>query len=128
MLPVSFASESTVSPPATIISSKRPPLSTVLPSIHIRHKTLSMIGQVLNSFPLQTMLYYITPALDGYISLLDRTPLTQMMMSLNICGTVSYDLWHPHSHPSLFTLIHPFCFHLVCFHLNNHLWTKHTLS
>src|SRR5882724_13142631 len=61
------------------------------------------------------MLYCITPALDGYVMLPDRNPHTQMMMSLNICGMAFYDLWHPHSHLSLFISIHPFCFHPICF-------------
>jgi len=45
-------------------------------------------------------LYCITPALVRYILLLDRIPHIQMMTSLNICGTVFYNLWHPCSHPS----------------------------
>src|SRR5882724_7559746 len=48
----------------------------------------------------------ITPALDGYIWLLNRTPCTWMIMSFNICGTVSYDLWHPCSH-LLLLYFHP---------------------
>src|SRR5882724_4370737 len=59
------------------------------------------------------VLYCITPALDGYVSLLDRTPHTQMMMSLNICSMAFYNLWHL----LLFTSIHLFCFCLNCFHL-----------
>ena len=35
-----------------------------------------------------------------------QDPRTQMMTSLNICGTVSYDIWHPHSHP-LLIYFHP---------------------
>jgi len=53
-------------------------------------------------------LYCITPALDRYVSLPDRTPCTWMMTSLNICSMAFYDLWHPW----LFTSVHPFCFHL----------------
>src|SRR5882724_3222055 len=41
------------------------------------------------------MVYSITPAPDGYVMLPDRTPHTQMMMSLNICSMVLYDLWPP---------------------------------
>ena len=62
--------------------------------------------------------YCITPALDRYVLLPDRTPRTQMMMSLNICGTAFYDQWHPHSHLSLFTSIQSFCFCPDCFHLS----------
>src|SRR5882724_4027309 len=47
------------------------------------------------------MLYCITPALDRYISLLERTPHTWMMASLNICGIVSYNPQHLLSHLSL---------------------------
>jgi len=47
------------------------------------------------------LLYCITPALDRYVSHLDRTPCTWTMMSLNICSTVLYDIQHPHSHLSL---------------------------
>src|SRR5882724_11034260 len=57
--------------------------------------------------------YCITPALDGNLSHSDRTPCTQMMMSLNICGTVFYNLWHPGSHPLYFCLT--MCFGLNCF-------------
>src|SRR5882724_11044638 len=67
-----------------------------------------------NMFPL----YCINPALDRYVTLLDRTPHTWMMTSLNICGMDFYDLWHPHSHPLQFTSICPFCFHPDCFHLS----------
>src|SRR5882724_4653826 len=55
------------------------------------------------------LLYCITPALDGYLLHLDRTPYTQMMTSLNICGTVLYNTWQPCSHASLFASIHPIC-------------------
>src|SRR5882724_10820628 len=46
-------------------------------------------------------LYCITPVLDGYLLHLDRTPHTQMMTSLNICGMILYNTWHPCSHRSL---------------------------
>src|SRR5882724_9163244 len=58
------------------------------------------------------------PSLDRYVLLPDRTPCTWTMTSLNICGMACYNLWHPHSHPFLFTSVHPFCFHLVIFHLS----------
>jgi len=51
-------------------------------------------------------LYCITPALDGYIMLSDRTPRTQMMMSPNICGMVLCILWHPHP-SSTAAYLHP---------------------
>jgi len=44
--------------------------------------------------------YCTTPALDGCPLHLDRIPCTQMMTSLNICGTAFYDLQHPWFHPS----------------------------
>ena len=44
-----------------------------------------------------TMMYCITPALDRYIMLLDRTPHTQTMTSLNICGISFYNHWHSHT-------------------------------
>src|SRR5882724_9551495 len=59
-------------------------------------------------------LYFITPALDGYLSHLDGTPHTWMMTSLNVCGMVLYNTWHPHSHASLFASVH-----LICLHLSN---------
>jgi len=46
------------------------------------------------------LVYCITPALDRYLSHLDKTPHTQTMISLNICSTVLYDIWHPCSYPS----------------------------
>src|SRR5882724_140982 len=52
------------------------------------------------------MVYCITPALDIYLSLPDRTPHTLMMMSHNICSMAFYNLWHCHSHLLLFYL-HP---------------------
>ena len=60
-----------------------------------------------------SVLYWITPALDRYILLLDRTPHTWMMTLLNICGTVSYNLQHPLSHPSLLYL---YFFHTTILH------------
>src|SRR5882724_3996468 len=59
---------------------------------------------------LSISLYCITPALDGYISLPDRTPCTQMMTSLNICSTV-YDLWNPQPHLLMFIFFQLCCFH-----------------
>src|SRR5882724_11105896 len=55
--------------------------------------------------------YCITPALDRYLLHLDGTPCTWTMMSLNICGMVLYNTWHPHSHTSLFSPICPNCLH-----------------
>src|SRR5882724_1109930 len=78
-------------------------------------KTCCRVGSSLLDAPTLDSLYYITPALDRYVMLLDRTPCTQTMMSLNICGTDFYDLWHPHSHLLQFTSICPFFFHLDCF-------------
>src|SRR5882724_9153437 len=59
-------------------------------------------GQDLTVRECMKLVYCITPALDRYVSLPDRTPHTWTMMSLNICGMAFYNLWHPHSHPSLF--------------------------
>ena len=50
---------------------------------------------------IKCVLYCVTPALDRYFSHSDRTPHTHKMTSSNICGTVLYNIWHPHSHPSL---------------------------
>jgi len=52
----------------------------------------------------RNVLYCTTAALDRYVTLLDRTPCTWMMTSLNIGRMAFYDHWHPHLHPSLFYL------------------------
>ena len=50
---------------------------------------------------LSTCCICITPSLDGYLSHLDRTPHTQTMKSLNICGMVLYNTQNSYSHTSL---------------------------
>jgi len=81
--------------------------------LHFQHSASVWSGlSVSEPFPLlcgfpnpeiaEIALYCITTALDRYIMLLDRTPHTWMMTSLNICGMVFYDHWHHHLHPSLF--------------------------
>jgi len=46
-----------------------------------------------------------------------RTPHTWMITSLNICGIVPYNTWHPCSHASLFVSIHLICFCLSWLHI-----------
>src|SRR5882724_7597843 len=41
-------------------------------------------------------MYCITLALDGYVTLLDRTPHTQTMMSHSICSKDFCDPWYTH--------------------------------
>ena len=88
-------------------------------SMHLRH--CKAVG-----FSKCRMVYCITPALDGYVILPDRTPHTQMMTSLNICGTVLYNTQHPCSHASLFASIPPICLHPPHF-LPSELTTHHWL-
>src|SRR5882724_13564805 len=42
------------------------------------------------------LLYCTTAPLDGYVTLLDRTPRTQMMMSHSICSKDFCDPWYTH--------------------------------
>jgi len=62
------------------------------------------------------------------ISLPERTPHTWMMMSLSMCGTVFYNLWHPCSHLLLFTLVQSFHFCPDCFCLSWPPVEKNTLG
>ena len=78
---------------------------------------------------LEGQVYCITPALDGYISLLDRTPHIWIMTSLNICGTVFYDLWHPHPClPMFYILSNHFASVWIASIWADHSWTQITLA
>jgi len=82
-------------------------LTNLVADCFLAFKTLAEISRRSSgSFCSCWALYCITPALDVYITLLDRTPHTQTMTSLNICGMDFCDHLSPCLHLSLFYL-HP---------------------
>src|SRR5882724_5541699 len=76
----------------TVFQSTSGPVPVIFWSQRLDFKTLPMVQIT------KRPLYCITPALDRYLLHSDGTPHTQTMTSLNICGTVLYNTWHPHSH------------------------------
>src|SRR5882724_11703157 len=107
-------SQTTVILGHTWLMEHNPDIYWCMGDIHMT-RCLATCRSVTNTDSPSNSVYCITPALDGYISLLERTPHTWMMMTQYMWHSPLQSMASSFSSVTI-TSIQPFCFCPDCFH------------